>query len=130
MLEILIRITHGEGQEGDVELLEDMAVTIKDSSLCALGQTAPNPVLTTIEHFRDEYDAHIRDKRCPACSCKSLVGYEIDAEACRGCGLCAKNCPQEIISGQRKEPHEIDQTGCIKCGACFEVCPFDAVVRA
>ena len=130
MLEILIRITHGEGQEGDVEMLEEMAVTIKDSSLCALGQTAPNPVLTTIKHFRDEYDAHIRDKHCPACSCKSLFGYQIDAEACRGCGLCAKNCPQEVISGERKEPHEIDQEGCIRCGVCFEVCPFDAVVRA
>lgn len=130
MLEILIRITHGDGQEGDIELLEDMAVTIKDSSLCALGQTAPNPVLTTIKHFRDEYDAHIRDKSCPACSCKSLFGYQIDMEACKGCGLCAKNCPQEVISGERKEPYEIDQAGCIRCGICFEVCPFDAVVRA
>ena len=130
MLEILERITHGDGQEGDVELLQDMAVTIKDSSLCALGQTAPNPVLTTIKFFRDEYDAHIRDKRCPAHSCKSLFIYQIDPEACKGCRLCAKNCPQEAISGERKEPHVIDQELCIKCGICFEVCPFDAVMKA
>jgi len=130
MLEILTRITKGAGKEGDVELLLDMADTIRDSSLCALGQTAPNSVLTTVKFFRDEYDAHIRDKRCPAGACKSLLTYEIDAEACKGCGLCAKNCPQEVISGERKEPHEIDQEGCIKCGVCLEVCPFDAVVRA
>ena len=130
MLEILERITHGDGQEGDVELLQDMAATIKDSSLCALGQTAPNPVLTTTRFFRDEYDAHIRDKRCPAHSCKSLFIYQIDPEACKGCRLCAKNCPQEAISGERKEPHVIDQELCVKCGICFEVCPFDAVVKA
>ncbi len=130
MLEILNRITEGNGVEGDVELLADMAAIIKDSSLCALGQTAPNPVLTTINFFRDEYDAHIRDKRCPACSCKSLIGYQINPEACKGCGLCKKNCPQEAISGERKQPHEIDPSKCIKCGVCFDVCRFDAVVRA
>ena len=130
MLEILERITNGEGKEGDVELLIDMAATIKDSSLCALGQTAPNPVLTTIEFFRDEYDAHIRDKTCPACSCKALIGYQIDLEACKGCGLCKKNCPQDAISGERKEPHRIDPDRCIKCGVCFDVCPFGAVVKA
>ena len=130
MLEILTRITEGEGKEGDVELLEDMAATIKDSSLCALGQTAPNPVLTTIKFFRDEYDAHIRDRRCPAHACKSLFVYQITPEACKGCGLCKKNCPQEAISGERKEPHEIDQDLCIKCGVCFNVCKFGAVVKA
>jgi len=130
MLEILERITKGEGKEGDVELLIDMAATIKDSSLCALGQTAPNPVLTTIEFFRDEYDAHIRDKTCPARSCKALFGYQIDLEACKGCGLCKKNCPQDAISGERKEPHTIDPDRCIKCGVCFDVCPFGAVVKA
>jgi len=129
MLEILIRITEGEGKEGDVELLEEMAATIKDSSLCALGQTAPNPVLTTIKFFRDEYDAHIREKRCPAHSCSALLVYQIDAEACKGCGLCAKNCPQEAISGERNDPHEIDQDLCIKCGVCFDVCKFGAVVK-
>jgi NADP-reducing hydrogenase subunit HndC len=129
MLEILTRITEGEGKEGDVELLADMAATIKDSSLCALGQTAPNPVLTTIKFFRDEYDAHIREKRCPACSCKSLFRYQIDPEACRGCGLCMKNCPQNAISGERKKPHKIDPNLCIKCGLCFDVCPFGAVMK-
>jgi len=129
ILEILTRIVEGEGKEGDVELLEDMAATIRDSSVCALGRTAPNPVLTTIRFFRDEYDAHIRDKRCPAHACKSLFMYQIDAEACKGCTLCAKNCPQEAISGERKEPHEIDQDLCIKCGVCFDVCKFGAVVK-
>jgi NADP-reducing hydrogenase subunit HndC len=130
MLEILERITNGQGKEGDVELLIDMAATIKDSSLCALGQTAPNPVLTTIEFFRDEYDAHIREKICPARSCKALFGYQIDLEACKGCGLCKKNCPQDAISGERKEPHRIDPDRCIKCGVCFDVCRFGAVVKA
>lgn len=129
ILEILTRIVEGEGKEGDVELLEDMAVTIRDSSVCALGRTAPNPVLTTIRFFRDEYDAHIREKRCPAHACKSLFMYQIDAEACKGCGLCKKNCPKEAISGERKEAHEIDQDLCIKCGVCLEVCPFDAVIK-
>jgi NADH:ubiquinone oxidoreductase subunit F (NADH-binding)/(2Fe-2S) ferredoxin len=129
MLEILTRITEGEGKDGDVDLLTDMAETIKDSSLCALGQTAPNPVLTTINFFRDEYEAHIRDKRCPAHECKSLFAYQIDAEACRGCGLCMRNCPQEAISGERKEPHEIDQDLCVRCGVCFDVCKFGAVVK-
>jgi NADH-quinone oxidoreductase subunit F len=130
MLEILTRISEGHGAEGDVELLEDMALIIKDSSLCALGQTAPNPVLTTIKFFRDEYDAHIRDKRCPAHSCSSLLMYQIDPEVCTGCGLCKKNCPQEAISGERKQPHQIDQDLCIKCGLCFDVCKFGAVIRA
>ncbi|MFC1718430.1 NADH-ubiquinone oxidoreductase-F iron-sulfur binding region domain-containing protein, partial [Candidatus Poribacteria bacterium] len=130
VLEILTRIVEGEGEEGDVELLEEMSATIRDSSVCALGRTAPNPVLTTIRFFRDEYDAHIRDKRCPAHACKSLFIYQIDAEACKGCGLCKKNCPKEAVSGERKEAHEIDQDLCIKCGICSEVCPFEAVVKA
>lgn len=130
MLETLTRISEGRGAEGDVEQLSDMAEIIKDSSLCALGQTAPNPVLTTIKFFRNEYDSHIRDRCCPARVCSSLLTYQIDPELCKGCGLCAKNCPQEAISGERKEPHEISQDLCIKCGLCFEVCPFEAVVRA
>jgi len=129
MLEILTRITEGEGREGDVDLLADMAETIKDSSLCALGQTAPNPVLTTIKFFRDEYEAHIKDKRCPAHVCRSLFLYQIDPEACKGCGLCMKNCPQEAISGERRQPHEINQDLCIRCGLCFDVCKFGAVVK-
>lgn len=130
MLETLTRISEGRGAEGDVDQLIDMAEIIKDSSLCALGQTAPNPVLTTIKFFRNEYEAHIRDRCCPARVCSNLLTYQIDPELCKGCGLCAKNCPQEAISGERKEPHEINQDLCIKCGLCFEVCPFEAVVRA
>lgn len=130
MLETLTRISEGRGAEGDVDQLIDMAEIIKDSSLCALGQTAPNPVLTTIKFFRNEYESHIRDRCCPARVCSNLLTYQIDPELCKGCGLCAKNCPQEAISGERKEPHEIDQDLCIKCGLCFEVCPFEAVVRA
>jgi len=129
MLEILTRITEGEGKDGDVDLLADMAEIIKDSSLCALGQTAPNPVLTTINFFRNEYEAHIRDKRCPAHVCGSLFAYQIDASVCTGCGLCMKNCPQEAISGERRQPHEIDQDLCIRCGVCFDVCKFGAVVK-
>jgi NADH-quinone oxidoreductase subunit F len=127
MLEILTRITKGEGKEGDIELLEDLAKKVKDGSLCGLGQTAPNPVLTTIRYFRDEYEAHIRDKRCPAKQCTSLITYKIDPDKCIGCTACARNCPVSCISGQVKKAHEIDQTLCIKCGKCAEVCPVDAV---
>lgn len=130
MMEILDRIAEGKGKEGDVESLIDMAAAIKDSALCALGQTAPNPVLTTIKFFRDEYESHIRDKCCPAKVCPDLLSYRIDPEACKGCGLCKKNCPQEAISGERKQSHEIDPDLCIKCGICFDVCPFGAVIKA
>lgn len=128
MLEILERITRGEGREGDIELLEDLAVKVKEGSLCGLGQTAPNPVLTTIRYFRDEYEAHIKDKKCPAKNCKALITFTIDSEKCKSCGLCAKKCPVSVISGSKKEPYSIDQEGCIKCGNCLEVCPFDAVL--
>lgn len=127
MLEILTRITEGEGKEGDIERLEELAYQIKDSSLCGLGQTAPNPVLTTIKYFRDEYEAHIRDKKCPALSCKKLLTYEVDAEKCTGCTVCAKKCPVDAISGDRKQPHIIDQDKCIKCGDCYSRCKFDAI---
>jgi NADH-quinone oxidoreductase subunit F/NADP-reducing hydrogenase subunit HndC len=130
MLEILDRIIEGMGQESDMELLAEMAGTIKDSSLCALGQTAPNPVLTTIRFFRNEYEAHINSKYCPAHVCTSLFVYQIDAEECKGCGLCKKNCPQNAIAGERKQAHIIDQTLCVKCGLCIDVCPFNAVVKA
>ena len=127
MLEILTRITDGEGEEGDVELLEELCNTVKDSALCGLGQTAPNPVLTTIRYFRDEYDAHINAKKCPAHECRKLVTYAIDAEKCIGCTKCARNCPVQAITGEPKKPHEIDQTICIRCGKCFEGCRFGAI---
>jgi len=127
MLEILTRITQGEGKEGDVELLEELCLGIKDGALCGLGQTAPNPVLTTIKYFRDEYDAHIRDKKCPAKYCQGLVKYVIDAEKCKGCTMCAKKCPAEAISGEKKQPHVIDRNKCIGCGSCVATCKFGAI---
>jgi NADH:ubiquinone oxidoreductase subunit F (NADH-binding)/(2Fe-2S) ferredoxin/NAD-dependent dihydropyrimidine dehydrogenase PreA subunit len=129
MLEILERICDGKGEEGDIETLEKLAVTIKSSALCGLGQTAPNPVLSTIKYFRDEYEAHIRDKRCPAGVCQSLLQYNIDSEKCKGCTICAKNCPAGAISGKVKEPHVIDQSKCLKCGVCMVKCPFKAISK-
>jgi len=127
MLEILERITDGKGEEGDVEKLQELAYQIKDNSLCGLGQTAPNPVLTTIKYFRDEYEAHIRDKKCPAKVCKPLLTYEVDAEKCTGCTVCAKKCPTNAIDGERKQVHFIRQDDCIQCGSCFTKCKFGAI---
>ena len=127
LLEILERITDGRGQEGDIERLEELAHQIKDSSLCGLGQTAPNPVLTTIKYFRHEYEAHIRDKKCPALVCKKLITYEVNPEKCTGCTVCAKNCPVDAISGERKQIHHIDQEKCIQCGMCYTKCKFEAI---
>jgi NADH:ubiquinone oxidoreductase subunit F (NADH-binding)/(2Fe-2S) ferredoxin len=127
MYEILDRITKGEGEEGDRELLEEIGWVTPEASLCALGGTAANPVLSTIRYFRDEYEAHIRDKRCPAGVCPDLITYTIDPEACIACMKCKKECPTKAITGEKKVPHEIIQAKCIKCGTCKEVCPVDAV---
>jgi NADH-quinone oxidoreductase subunit F len=127
MLEVLQRITEGNGKEGDIELLEELARNVKRASLCGLGQTAPNPVLTTIKYFRDEYEAHIYEKKCPAKKCHALITYEIIPEKCPGCGLCAKYCPTEAISGEKKKPYVIDNEKCVRCGLCMEVCRLDAI---
>jgi NADH:ubiquinone oxidoreductase subunit F (NADH-binding)/(2Fe-2S) ferredoxin len=127
MLQILTRITEGEGEMSDLDTLEGLANIVQSGSLCGLGKSAPNPVLSTLRYFRDEYEAHILDKTCPAGVCKSLIEYYVIAENCTGCGLCRRKCPQQAISGERKEPHVIDLELCIKCGICRDVCRFDAV---
>jgi NADH:ubiquinone oxidoreductase subunit F (NADH-binding)/(2Fe-2S) ferredoxin/Pyruvate/2-oxoacid:ferredoxin oxidoreductase delta subunit len=128
MSEILTDICEGNGKEGDIELLEELATMIKRFSLCGLGKTAPNSVLTTLLYFREEYEAHIRGKKCPAGVCRALFHYEVDEEKCNGCHLCALKCPQEAITGEKKEPHHIDQDKCIKCSICYEACKFDAIL--
>jgi NADH-quinone oxidoreductase subunit F len=129
MLEILERITEGNGKEGDVDLLLELAHKIRNNTVCGLGQTAPNPVLTTLKYFPEEYEAHIRDKKCPAHSCIALVTYSISLEACKGCMMCAKSCPVEAITGEKKKAHTINTEVCIKCGKCMETCKFKAVLK-
>jgi NADH:ubiquinone oxidoreductase subunit F (NADH-binding)/Pyruvate/2-oxoacid:ferredoxin oxidoreductase delta subunit len=128
MKEMLTAITEGRGQDDDVGRLEALAKTIQDGSLCGLGQTAPNPVLTTLKYFRDEYEAHINQQKCPAGVCKALIKYSIDAERCTGCGVCLRACPVNAISGEKKQPHKIDESLCTVCGSCHEVCKFEAIV--
>ena len=129
MLDILTRIVEGKGEEGDIEKLEELALNIKATALCGLGQSAPNPVLSTIRYFRDEYEAHIKEKRCPAGHCKALARYIIDPDKCKGCSLCSRKCPVGAISGEIKKPFVIDQDKCIKCGACMESCKFGAIYK-
>ena len=129
MLEILERIVTGKGEEGDIERLEELANTIKSTALCGLGQTAPNPVLSTLKFFRSEYEAHIREKRCPAHHCRALLHYVINPDLCRGCTACTRVCPVEAISGELRKPHQIDTSKCLKCGACAEKCKFHAITR-
>ena len=130
LLETLEKITSGNGTVEDIDHLEELAAYIKSASLCGLGQTAPNPVLSTLRYFRDEYMAHVVDKKCPAGVCKNLLRFKIDADKCRGCTACARKCPVNAISGAVKEPHTIDTTKCIKCGACLAACKFGAVYKA
>jgi NADH:ubiquinone oxidoreductase subunit F (NADH-binding)/(2Fe-2S) ferredoxin/NAD-dependent dihydropyrimidine dehydrogenase PreA subunit len=128
MYEMVTDICEGRGKEEYMKTLEELGETVKIASLCGLGTSAPNPVLSTLRYFKDEYEAHIKEKKCPARVCKSLIRYHIDEEKCTGCTLCAKNCPQEVISGERKELHKIDESNCIKCGICLDLCKVEAVV--
>ena len=127
MLEILTSICDGNGKEGDVQLLEELALMVKETSMCQLGQTAANPTLSTLRYFRDEYEAHIKEKKCPAGFCKELVEYRVLEDKCIGCGACKRVCPAGAASGEKKQPHKIDTETCIKCGACVEACKFDAI---
>lgn len=129
MLSVLNAICEGRGNEKDLKLLEELAQAVRDFSLCGLGQTAPNPVLTTLRYFRDEYLSHIRDHQCPAGVCKALVTFTIDPEVCTGCTACVKVCPTGAISGEKKKVHFIDQSSCMKCNSCYEVCKVCAVKR-
>jgi len=127
LLEILERAVHAEGKMEDIDTLEDLAQVIKDASLCGLGKTAPNPVLSMLKYFKDEFIAHVRDKKCPTKECKAFAGYSIDPQLCKGCSKCSKVCPVKAISGEIKKPFVIDGGKCIKCGACMNTCPFKAI---
>jgi NADH-quinone oxidoreductase subunit F len=131
MLKILTNMTEGKAKDGDIELLEQLSETAKEAALCALGKSAPNPFLSTLKYFRDEYEAHVKEKRCPALSCKELISYYIDPAKCQACTICARKCPADAIIGGKKLIHIIDQEKCTKCGTCFEVCPskYSAVTK-
>lgn len=128
MLEIVTNITTGRGKEEDLKLLQELAETIKDFSLCALGNTSPNTVLTTLKYFKDEYEVHVRDKKCPAGTCKDLIKYFVLEDKCTGCGACFKLCPQHAIQGELKKTYAIDPTKCIRCGICRDACQFGAIM--
>ena len=130
MVRLLDDITAGKGTPEHLATLDDLCFVLRDVSLCGLGKTVPNPVLSTLRYFRDEYDAHVHEKRCPAGVCKPLITFTVDPEKCNGCMLCAHNCPQKSIHGEKKKPHVIEQTSCIKCGICFDVCKLGAVKKA
>ena len=127
MLEIITDITEGRGKDEDLELLQELAETVKDFSLCSLGQTAPNTVLSTLKYFRDEYEAHVKDKKCPAGICKDLIEYYILDDKCTGCGACLKLCPQQAIQGEPKKTHVISSENCIRCDICRDACPVEAI---
>ncbi|MGD8818445.1 MAG: NADH-ubiquinone oxidoreductase-F iron-sulfur binding region domain-containing protein, partial [Acidobacteriota bacterium] len=127
MLDMLTRICDGGGEDGDLETLEELAKMVKVSSLCGLGQTAPNPVLSTLRYFRDEYEAHVYEKRCPAKICRGLITYSVDEEVCTGCMVCARNCPADAITGEKQKVHVIDPELCTRCGMCLQVCKFDGI---
>lgn len=129
LLEIMERITSGNGRESDIDLLMKLGNDIRQTSLCGLGMTAPNPVLSTIRYFREEYEAHIRDKKCPAKVCKNLLTFSVIDAACKGCGACLRACPAGAVSGEKKKLHAIDQARCVKCGACFDACKFKAIAK-
>lgn len=129
LLELLNKITQGQGTMEDLDRIEELASFIKSNSLCGLGQTAPNPVLSTLRYFRDEYVEHIQNKRCPAKVCRALLTYQIDPAKCKGCTACVKACPADAIIGSVKNPHKIDVQKCIKCGSCIDKCRFDAISR-
>ena len=128
MLEMVTDITEGKGKPEQITLLKELAETVSETSLCGLGKTAPNPVLSTLRYFSEEYEAHINNKKCPAGVCQALITYAIDAEKCNGCGVCKKNCPNGAVQGKKKQPHRIDGELCNKCGICTSECKFDAIL--
>ncbi len=127
LLEILEKITAGDGEEADLEKLEKLCENIRNASVCGLGQSAPNPVISTMKYFMEEYKEHVMDKKCKTGECKNLADIQIDKEKCKGCGMCKRNCPVDAISGEIKQPHEINKDVCIKCGTCLTICPFKAI---